>query len=80
MRKDEYWTKNLNLASYLYASGLRLTGSNRVKGEVFFKFAPKDTAEKLEGKYFDGTAIINARDLFARLKDLRDIIFSEKPL
>lgn len=78
MRLEEYQTKNLNIASYLSASGLKLVGTSRVNGEVFFKFAPKDVAEKLEAKYFEGTATTNPRDLFARLKDLRDLIFSRR--
>lgn len=72
-----YKTKTLNLASYLYASGLQLTETVRVNGEIFFVFTPKDKAEELVDKYFSNTAICNPKELFARLNDLRDLIFSQ---
>ncbi len=71
-----YKTKNLSLAAYLYASGLQLTGNTRKNTEVFFSFTPADKAEKLVNDYYHGSAAINPRELFARLNDLKDIIFS----
>ncbi len=76
MRKEEYSTKNLNIASYLYASGVQFAGSNNINGEFFFKFTPKDKAEQLVQLYFSGAATVNPRELFSRLHDLKDIIFS----
>ncbi len=77
MREDEYLTKNLNLASFLWASGVQFVGIKRLNKEVSFIFAPKAKAENFENQYFTGSATINPRELFARLKDLRDIIFSD---
>lgn len=78
MRSEEYQTKNLNIAAYLYTSGLRLVRTISVDGEVFFKFSPRDKAEEAINQYFSGTANVNPRDLFARLHDLKDLIFNQK--
>lgn len=76
MENEGYKLKQLNVAAFLYASGLKLINTTRVNNEVFFIFAPKDEAEQLVEKYFAGTASIDPRELFARLNDLRDLIFS----
>lgn len=73
---DEYKTKNLNIAAFLYASGVQLVTTTRVHNEVFFIFSPKDTAEHLINDYFSDIATVNPRELFARLNDLKDLIFS----
>lgn len=73
---EGYKTKTLNVAAFLYASGLKLTNTVRVNGEVFFIFIPKNEAEQLVDDYFAGAATIDPRELFARLNDLRDLIFS----
>jgi len=76
MDKDGYQTKILNIAAYLYASGLQLVDTPRINGDVFFIFTPRDRAQKLVDAYFSDTAMVNPRELFARLNDLRDLIFS----
>lgn len=76
MEQDQYKTKILNIASFLYASGLHLVNTIKVNGDIYFVFIPKEKAEELVEKYFADTAIINPRELFARLNDLRDLIFS----
>ncbi len=75
MDQEGYKTKNINIGAYLYASNLKLIKTLRIDGEVFFLFAPKNKAEDLVNQYFAGTANINPRELFARLNDLRDLIF-----
>lgn len=76
METEGYKLKQLNVAAFLYASGLKLTTTVRVNNEVFFVFTPKTEAEQLVEEYFAGTANINPRELFAKLNDLRDLIFS----
>lgn len=71
-----YKTKTLNIAAFLYASGLQLVDTPKVNKEVFFIFSPKTKAEQLVDSYFSGTARIDPRELFARLNDLKDLIFS----
>lgn len=73
---EGYRTKTLNIAAFLYASGLQLANTLKVNNEVFFIFTPKNKAELLVSSYFSGTAKIDPRELFARLNDLKDLIFS----
>jgi hypothetical protein len=73
----EYIVKNLNIASYLYASGIQFTGATKVNQEFFFHFAPKKRAEEYVERYFLGEAQVNPKELFARLHDLRDLIFNQ---
>jgi hypothetical protein len=77
MKKDGYFTKNLNIAAFLYASGLSLSGTSRESKEVYFEFSPKEKAEKLVENYFANKANVNPKELFARLNDLRDLVFSK---
>jgi len=72
-----YETKNLNIASYLCASKIVLSKTRRVDRDVYFQFENKKEVEKLVNDYFTGKALINPQDLFARLNDLRDLIFSQ---
>ena len=76
MDTDGYRTKTLNISAFLFASGLKLVNTTRVRNEVFFIFTPKDKAEKLVSDYIAGSATVDPRELFARLNDLRDLIFS----
>lgn len=75
--EEGFKTKQLNIAAFLYASGLKLASTQRSKNEVFFEFTPKPKAQQLVETYFSGKASVDPRDLFARLNDLRDLIFQE---
>ena len=75
---EEYTTKNLSISAFLYASGVTFTGASLINGEYYFKFTPKTKAEKLVKDYFTNTAQINPKELFARLNDLKDLIFSQQ--
>ena len=77
METDFYETKNLHISAYLYASGLQLVTTKNQGKEIFFVFTPKLKAEDLVNKYFKDQASINPRELFARLSDLKDLIFSK---
>jgi hypothetical protein len=59
MKTDGYFTKNLNIASYLYASGLQLIGTKTNNREVYFLFSPEDKAKNLVDGYFSGNAQVN---------------------
>ncbi len=76
MDQKRFRVKQINIAAFLYSSGLQLVGTTRTSGEVHFEFIPKDKAEKLVKTYFADDASVNPRELFARLNDLRDLIFS----
>ncbi len=74
----KYTTKNLNIAALLYASGLQFVGYTKIKRSIHFHFSPQNKAQELVNNYFAGTASVNARDLFARLNDLKDLIFADE--
>lgn len=76
MENDYYETKNLNISAYLYASGLQLVTTNNKGKEIFFVFSSKQAADELVDKYYSDKALVNPRELFARLNDLKDLIFS----
>lgn len=76
MDRDIYQTSNLHLAAYLYASAIEFIGITKTDGKALFSFRQKEKAEKLISNYFSGTATVNPRELFARLNDLKDLIFS----
>lgn len=73
---DIYISKNLSHSAFLYASGLHFVGAKKIGSEFFFEFAPKGKAELLIKNFFAGKALVNPQELFARLHDLRDFIFS----
>lgn len=74
---EKYTTKNLSLAAYLSCfTAIQFIGTEKIGNEFFFKFTPKNAAEELVNQFFSGTANVNPRDLFARLHDLKDLIFS----
>lgn len=76
--ENEYITKNLNLASYLCSTGLPLSRTFKIGSEFFFVFSPKNKAEELVNDYFLDKALVNPKLLFARLNDLKDLIFSKR--
>lgn len=78
IEKNIYSTKSLQIASYLYACDLQLISTSKINKEIIFIFSPKTKAEELIHKYFLGTALINPRDLFASINDLKDLIFNER--
>ena len=77
MIESEYSTRNLNIAAYLFASGVRFAGAKKEERGYLFKFTPTNKAEELVNSYFLGSASVNPKELFARLNDLRDLIFNQ---
>jgi Domain of unknown function (DUF5659) len=77
-KENVYRTRRLNLAAYLYASGLTLFDAEEINGEYFFIFTPAEKAVDLVDSYYAGNARVNPQDLFARLNDLKDLIFNHQ--
>ena len=76
IENEIYRTRRLNIAAYLYASGLKLFDTEKINNEVYFSFTPADKATVLVDEYYAGKASVNPQVLFARLNDLKDLIFS----
>ena len=77
MNKEKFRNKNLQIASYLYASGLQFFIDRTNKREVYFVFISKSEAEKLIHIYFAGNAKVDPKDLFNKQEELKDQIFLE---
>lgn len=76
MEKQQFYsTRNLNIAAFLYAAGVKFEGSSSKQGVVIFRFFPREQAQKLVDSYFQDKTLVNPRELFAKLKDLKDLIF-----
>lgn len=75
-REDIFETSQLNIAAYLFASGLPLQGNRKLGKSMYFQFGEKEKAEQLVSSYFAGKATTDPQDLFAKLNTLRDLIFS----
>lgn len=70
--------KDLVLASYLYSTNqVQLSGKRKlINGEIYFRFAPKETAELLILQYWNLQAPpVQPKALFAAYRDLKDMIF-----
>jgi len=76
MRNQTTKLRNIQLCSFLAASGLQLVSTTRKGNEVYFEFSPKKKAQELLNDYFAGRATVDPRELFARFNDLKDLIFS----
>lgn len=78
MDQKYYQTKNLRLAAFLYASGIRMISSSRKGSVIIFEFFNFKEADALVKQYFSDSALVNPRELFARFDDLKDLIFNTK--
>lgn len=76
MRNQTIKLRNIQLSSFLTASGLQLVSTTREGNEVYFEFSPKKQAQDLIADYFSDRATVNPRELFSRFNDLKDLIFS----
>lgn len=76
MTLDEYSTKDLAEASFLYASGCRFTNSENNNGIIWFSFADKEKCQKLADAFWRKEAVVNAREFYNSLRTLKDLIFN----
>lgn len=73
----EYKTKDLYLASLLYAEGQTLERVEREGGICWFVFAERESSELLANAYWSGKAVCNARAYADAIRRLKDRVFSE---
>lgn len=73
--ENTYRTKDLPLASFLYASGEKLIDFSRQNGIVWFVFADKTFCENLASCFWRGEAMVNARGFVNASRSLKDLIF-----
>ncbi len=82
--KDEYATKDLYFAAFLYLKGMNIVkleqyGNNRGKNPVYFIFNDKSQCEELENVFWNGIGdeiVGNIKVYIDTIKDLKARMFS----
>ena len=74
--KSCYQTKDLYLASFLYASGKKLIKLDEDNEKSWFVFEDKDLCEQLTGSFWRKEASVNAKEYADALRTLKDLIFN----
>lgn len=72
-----YQTKDLYIASFLYARGAVFTGINKEGRNCTFLFEDSDKCSQLTLLQFQGKAEVNARKFIEAIKTLKSLIFSD---
>lgn len=74
---ESFKTKDIVLASTLYADGQKLEGTEISKSrQVTFTFKDKTVCEDLVSKHYSGELILPSRQFFDALRTLKSIIFN----
>ncbi len=76
INKGVYKTKDIFIASTLFAQGVKLISTDWVNGECFFCFADAEKSEEVARKYFADEIKISPRTLFNSFKDIKSILFN----
>ena len=75
---NEFTTKDLYLAGFLYAKGAKFRGVKREGRICWFIFDDESYCKTLQSQFFSKTAEVNAREYADALRTLKDVIFSEE--
>ena len=79
MKIDEnYSTRDLAEAAFLYASGSKLIETERDNGKCWFVFSDKLVCQKLADSFWRKEAMINAREFYNSMRTLKDLIFNRE--
>lgn len=71
-----YRTKDLSLASFLYASNKKLLEFYKENAIVYFIFEDKRSCEELVSSFWQKTAMINVKEFVDASKTMKDLIFN----
>ena len=75
---NEFTTKDLYLAGFLYAKGAKFRGVKREGRICWFIFDDESYCKTLQSQFFSTTAEVNAREYADALRTLKDLIFAEE--
>ncbi len=73
---NEFTTKDLYLAGFLYAKGAKFKGVEREGRICWFLFDDESNCNTLQSQFFSKTADVNARAYADSLRTLKDLIFA----
>lgn len=73
----KYITKDLYIASFLYAKGMNFVGVHQEGGIYSFLFENSDLCNKLVLLQWQGKAEVNTRSFIEAIKTLKSLIFQK---
>jgi hypothetical protein len=76
MNMDNYRTKDLYEAAFLYASGKRLIQSQNGSGKIWFVFGDEPSCRALSDSFWRKEASVNAKEFADSIRTLKDLIFN----
>jgi hypothetical protein len=72
-----YTTKDLYIASLLYAQGKSLNGLNKDEKNYWFEFDDYDSCNQMVSDYWKRKVQVDAKSFVEAIKNLKSMIFSE---
>ena len=78
MNMENYRTKDLSVAAFLYASHKKLITTEHENGTVYFIFADKPNCFELTNSFWRREAFVNAKEFADSFRTLKDIIFNKE--
>ena len=76
--QELYKTKDIFIASTLFAQKIKLFSTDWVNDECFFCFENKEKSEEIVRKYYIDDIKIAPKKLFNGFKDIKSILFSKR--
>jgi len=76
MNITNYRTKDLAVASFLYAFNKKLNQLKNDNGKYWFIFEDRLSCEKLVNTFWRKEAMVNAKDYADSIRTLKDMIFN----
>ena len=73
-----YKTKDIFIASTLYALGIKIQGTEWINNECFFIFKNEDKCKKIITKYYSDDLSLNPRLLFDSFKTIKSILYQNR--
>jgi hypothetical protein len=73
--QPQFQTKDLYLASYLYAKNAKFIGIERHSKQCYFLFGSKSYCEDLQQEYFAKTGQVVGKEFADAIRTLKDLLF-----
>lgn len=77
INENLYQTKDIFIASTLYAMGFKLQDTEWVNGECFFIFKNRDKCKKIVTEYYSDELNVSPRLLFYGFRTIKSIIYQK---
>lgn len=77
-QKDEYRTKDLYEAAFLYSNNARLVRLDEEGRQYWFVFNEIERCKELSNSYWSGDGVVKAISLVDSIRKLKDRIFAQR--